>query len=222
VSARVYWRRRILLLLVLVVIVWGAVKLIGTVRGDGKPDPAPTTKASASASPSASQATEQPDPGLLPVKLTSDAAACDAETVRITPTVPPKQQVGGDVAVDLLISSTSPTSCTLTPADAGLIAVIGSGSSTVWDSTRCSTSLLTDPVEISARWATMVRVEWSGRASGSKCSDDEAYAAVGDYTLKLGTLGGEPGKASFSLVEKKAEEPDTEEKPTDGETPDEG
>lgn len=204
-----------MVLVVAVVLVWGVVTLIGAVRGDDA-DPA----SSADSTPSApgksrsavpTEPTDEPDPGLLPVSLSSGGAPCDPESVRITPTVPDGQQADGPVDVDLAISSTAASSCTLAPEDAGLVAVIGAGSSTVWDSTRCPTSLLGDPVDISARWATIVRVEWSGRRSGSGCSDDEPYAGAGDFVLKLGTLGGEPGEDSFSLDEQDDDEPTQDE-----------
>lgn len=210
-SARVYWRRRLLLLVVVVLLVWGLVKLVEAVRGDDpepSSGPASTPSATESSGAPTPKPSQEPDPGLLAVTLGSDEAPCDPETVRITPTVPAHQQAGGDVDVDLAVSSTAASSCTLTPDDAGLVAVIGSGNSTVWDSTRCPTSLLADPVEISARWTTVVRVEWSARRSGGGCSDDEPYADAGDYVLKLGTLGGEPGKASFTLEKKVDKEKD--------------
>ena len=63
----------------------------------------------------------------------------------------------------------------------------------------CRSSLLDVPVPLAAGWSTMVSVQWSGRRSGTGCSSDEPAAGAGTYTVKLGTLGGEPGEAAFSL-----------------------
>jgi hypothetical protein len=85
------------------------------------------------------------------------------------------------------------------PEDADAIAVISANDTAIWDSTVCKTSLLSQPVEISPQWATMTTVQWSGRGSGAQCAASEGYATPGKYTLQIGTLGGEPGKTSFTL-----------------------
>ena len=187
--AAVYWRRRLLIVAVVIAIGWVGVRLVG---GDDAADPEPS-------------AAPQVVPAVVPTDGTYDASlptvgsACDPQAVRITPSVPVEQQAGGDVTIDLVVSSAGAEACTLEPDDADLIAVISSGGEVVWDSTRCRSSLLDVPVPLAAGWSTMVSVQWSGRRSGTGCSSDEPAAGAGTYTVKLGTLGGEPGEAAFSL-----------------------
>lgn len=189
--AAVYWRRRLLVVAVLIALVWVALQLLP----DGDDDPSPK------ATPTATQAPVEatvPD-GPVQVRLTSAGDACDPQQVRVTPTVRPKQKNRGEVEIGLVMSTASEKPCTLSPGDADLIAIISANDKAVWDSTVCKQSLLTEPVELTARWATLVLTTWSGKGSGSTCSAKEGWASAGDYVVQAGTLGGEPGKTTFTL-----------------------
>lgn len=206
----VYWRRRLLILAVVIALGWLGLRLLG---GGDSPDS------------SEPEAAPQVVPAVVPTDGTYDAslpttsAACDPQQVRITPTVPAKQKAAGDVTVELVVSTAQDEACTLEPEDADLIAVISSNGGPVWDSTRCPTSLLTDPVPLARGWSTVVATAWSGRGSGTGCSSSEDFAPAGSYTVKLGTLGGEPGETTFSLAPGAEPKPEPETKPS--ESPDE-
>lgn len=191
--AEIYWRRRLLTLAVLIAVVWGILHFIG---GDDKP----ATKPKATATVATTQATVAPVDGIVKVSLVTASRACDPEKIRITPTVEPGQHTKGSVSIGLVVSSTEATACTLSPTDADLVAVVTANNTAIWDSTVCKTSLLTTPVAISPRWASLVETAWSGRGSGAKCAKKEGYATPGRYVIQAGTLGGEPGKATFTLT----------------------
>jgi len=201
--AEIYWRRRLLLLAVVIAVVWGVLQLTGG-EGDDEAKAAPTPSAT-TATPAASPTpTVAPPPavqtdGPVDVALASAAKACDPTTVRITPTVKPAQLTKGPVDIGLVVSSTQTAPCTLQPDDAQAIAVISANGTPIWDSTVCKIDLLTGPVQISPEWATLTNVQWTGRGSGSNCTTNEGYATPGKYTVQVGTLGGEPGKTSFTL-----------------------
>lgn len=192
--AEIYWRRRLLALALVIALVWIVMQVVG---GDDEPeaktDPTPTATAT-TAAPVAPRVN-----GAVRVSLVSASRACDPEQIRITPTVEPGQQTRGPVAIGLVVSSAEKTACTLTPADADLVAVISANGTAIWDSTLCKSSLLDDPVSISPEWASLVTATWTGRGSGGSCSPKEGFATPGSYTVQVGTLGGEPGKASFTL-----------------------
>ncbi len=201
----VYWRRRLLILAVVIALGWLGLRLLG---GDDTADP------------SEPEAAPQVVPAVVPTDGTYDASlpttskACDPQQVRITPTVPARQRAGAEVTIELVVSSTA-EACTLEPDDADLIAVINANGGPVWDSTLCPTSLLTDPVPLASGWSTVVATTWSGRGSGAGCSDDEPFAPAGAYTIKLGTLGGEPGETTFSLASRAEPEPEPEPEPSE-------
>ncbi len=191
--AEIYWRRRLLFIAIVIALIWIGTQVFGG-GGDPKTEPKPTVTATSKAAP-----IPAPTEGVLSVKLVSDTRGCDPEKIRVTPTVNAGQLTQAAVVIGLVISSTETKPCTLTPADADLLVVISANKVAVWDSTVCKTSLLTDPVAISAGWATLVNATWSGRGSASKCSSKEGFATPGKYTIQVGTLGGEPGKTTFTL-----------------------
>ena len=188
----VYWRRRLLIVAVVIALGWVGLRLLS-----GDDDTAATSDADTA--PQVVPAVVPTD-GTYDASLPTAATACDPQTVRITPTVPVEQPAGGEVTVELVVSSAETKPCTLEPDDADLIAIISANGGPVWDSTRCPTSLLTEPVPLAGGWSTVVATTWSGRSSGSGCSSSEPFAPAGAYTVKLGTLGGEPGETTFSLA----------------------
>jgi hypothetical protein len=192
--AEIYWRRRLLLLAVLILIAWLGLRFWPGSGDDERPVSAPVTAATPSPTPSPA-----PTDGTTTVALSTGTAACDSESIRITPSVPDGQKTRGPVDIDFTISSTSKKPCTFTALSSDLLVVISAGKTAIWDSTVCKTALLDDPVKLSPGWSTVVPVEWSGRGSGPACSKKEGWATPGRYTVQVGTLGGEPGKAKFTL-----------------------
>lgn len=199
--AGIYWRRRLLLLAAVIAVVWVVLQVTG--GGDDEPAKADPTPSKTAATPSASPTTVAPPKqtvdGPVDVAVVAGTAPCNPEEVRITPSVRPGQLTKGPIDIGLAISSTQTTACTLQPADADTVAVISANGTPVWDSTVCKTSLLADPVALSPEWSTFTTVQWTGRGSGSNCTSNQGWATAGKYTIQIGTLGGEPGKAGFSL-----------------------
>jgi hypothetical protein len=211
--AEIYWRRRLLLLAALILIVWLGLQFWPGSDDDERPVSSPVSTASPSRTPKPA-----PTDGTTTVALSSGSSACDSESIRITPSVPDGQQTRGPVDIDLTISSTSKKPCTFTALSSDLLVVISAGRTAIWDSTVCKSALLTEPVKLSPGWSTVVPVEWSGRGSGPACSKKEGWATAGSYTVQVGTLGGEPGKAKFTLQPApKPDKTDDEEKKSDEE-----
>ncbi len=208
----VYWRRRLLVLAVVIALGWLGLRLLGGDDTAGPSDPVPAPQVVPA---------EVPTDGTYDASLPTASTACDPQQIRITPTVPAKQAAGQEVTIELVVSGPAEP-CTLEPGDADLIAVISANGGPVWDSTLCPTSLLTDPVSLAGGWSTVVSATWSGRGSGRGCSSDEAFVSAGTYTVKLGTLGGEPGETTFSLAAGAEPEPDPEPEPESSDAPEEG
>jgi hypothetical protein len=217
--AEIYWRRRLLLLAALILVAWLGLHFWPGSGDDERPVSAPAPTATPSPTPKPA-----PTDGTTTVALSSGTSACDSESIRITPSVLDDQKTRGPVDIDFTISSTSKKPCTFTALSSDLLVIISAGKTAIWDSTVCKTALLEEPVKLSPGWSTVVPVEWSGRGSGPACSKKEGWATPGGYTVQVGTLGGEPGKAKFTLKpaprpekddEKKSDEQQAEEKKSD-------
>ena len=206
--AEIYWRRRLLLLAVLILIAWLGLRFWPGAGDDERPVSASAPTATASPTPEPA-----PTDGTTTVALSSGSRACDPESIRIVPSVPDDQKTRETVDIDLTISSTSKKPCTFTARSSDLLVVISAGKTAIWDSTVCKAAPITEAVKLSPGWSTVVPVEWSGRGSGPACSKKEGWATPGRYTIQVGTLGGEPGKATFTLTP--APKPPDDEKKSD-------
>lgn len=214
-SPAVYRRRRLMVLLIAIALIVAVVLVArSALGGDDTPAPKPTPTPGASSEPVATPTEDAPE-GALQVVLTTSEEPCAAEDIRITPSVKAGQVTGGPVAIDLVVSTSGEKPCRLTAKEADLLVVISADTTPVYDSTVCRASLLKQPVDLTPGWSTVVTTEWSGRGSGSRCADDEGWASPGEYTIQLGTLGGEPGKATFTLARPKTEEKKDEDKKDD-------
>ncbi len=220
--AEVYWRRRFLLLAVVLLLAWGIV----TAWPDGggaqttAPEPEPSASDASTASPGPTPEDEGegegPETREATVSLSAGGDPCDPESIRMTPHVPPDQTTKGEVAIQLTMSTSATEPCTFRPKAADVAAVISSGGNAVWDSEVCrSVELVDGPVALSPQWSTVATATWSGRGSGPACAKDEGWASPGKYALRIGTLGGEPGKTTFRLAAAPAKEKDTDEKDED-------
>jgi hypothetical protein len=199
--AEIYWRRRLLLLAVILLIVWLATKAFAAEDKADKPIATP------SAIPTKAATVAAPVDGKVTVSLSSGTAPCDPDKVRVSPSVKSGQYAGADVDVSMIVSTTQKDPCTLTAKAADLLVVISANKSPVWDSSVCKTALLAKPVAVSPRWSTVAAATWTGRGSGNNCSDKQGFASPGTYVIKSATLGGEPGQATFKLVSKPKPKP---------------
>lgn len=199
--AEIYWRRRLLLLALVLLLAWGATKAFGGEGNADKPVAKPTAKPTTAVTIAAAV------DGKVTVNLSSGTATCDPEKVRVTPSVRSGQYVGAAVKVSMIVSTTQKDPCILNAKTADLLVVISANKAPVWDSSVCKAALLSTPVSVSPRWSTVAATTWTGRGSGKKCATKEGFASPGTYVIKSATLGGEPGQDTFKLVNKPKPKP---------------
>jgi hypothetical protein len=104
------------------------------------------------------------------------------------------------VNVDLTIATTTKRPCLFKPKTYDPLAIVSRDGKRVWDSSVCKEPVASTTLELVPGWSTVVRIPWMPRKSGKACEGTEAWLPAADYTLEVGTLGGEPGKASFELA----------------------
>jgi len=194
----VYVRRRLLLLAVVLLLAWAVVQFWPF---GGSDDPVVTSTVSApSVSPTSVMPSATPVDASMTVKLSGGGNTCDTKKVKLTPMVPDGQHARKDVVIYVAVSTTEKKPCVLRPKSVDPIAVIEQDAKDVWDSSICDKPLLGKKVQLTPNWSTVARVAWTPRESGKECDDDEDWLSSGDYTLRLGMLGGEPGSADFTLA----------------------
>lgn len=208
-SRETFWRRRLLAVAVVFLVVWVAVQLL---KDDPEPtggQAKPTTTVTTTTPATQSVAPEAPKPkgGATVAKVAVGTGNCEIDKIVIKPAVPVNQFAGGVVKLNLNVSTTATTPCTLTPDKSKLVAIIRSNDSAVWDSSVCKSSLLTQPVSVAPGWTTVVPAAWSGRGSGTNCSPGNAFSSQGTYVLRVATLGGEPSGTEFRLLKKPKPKP---------------
>jgi hypothetical protein len=207
--AAVYWRRRLVVLAVVILIVWLIIQIVGLFSdgGDDKPTVTPT--------PQATPTSTVPLPeGLVSVELKTSDVKCDPQNVRVTPSVPLGQTARQAIWVNFTFATVDGIGCTLEPDDAQLLVVISAKDSPIYDSVVCNANFLSAPVALSEGWSSQVSAKWSGRGSGKKCKASEGFAPAGSYRIQAGTLGGEPGEATFTLAKPTTPDPTPTADPT--------
>lgn len=205
VGRDVYWRRRLLVLAVVIALAWGVMQAVGMISGgdDEKADPpTPTPATEVTTTPPPAPPTDQ-----VSVALDTSTAPCEPENVRIVPSVPRGQFAGGPVAIDLMLTTLDGAACTFQPDANELLVVVDTERAPIYDSSVCRAAFFAQSVAIPAQWGTVAGVEWTGRGSGAACGNGEGFAPAGTYTLKIGTYGGEPGEATFRLQRRVPETP---------------
>lgn len=160
----------------------------------------PQSATPAAVTPTAVPTAEGPINGKITVDLDAPQGRCDPEKVRVVPSVPDGQFVGGPVPVRLAISTTQDSACIFDPKIADLLVVISANEAPVWDNILCDDPLLSGPIAITPQWSTVANATWSGRGSGQDCASKEKFASPGTYVIRSAAIGGEPGKDTFTLV----------------------
>jgi len=207
-SPRVYWTRRLLLLVIVALLAWGVLRWVGDPGPSAADDAAaPVTTEPASTPPSSPAAVHDRRPRVEPtagVRLVSahfDAAesGCEAAAVRVVPEVRAPALVGEPVQLHLRVTTTSERSCTLDLDAASLLVAITAGEEPVWSSSRCPSAMPSSSLVVRPHWSSVVEVVWSGHLGRVGCDTTAPAAPAGFYTVQAALVEGEPGTTDFEL-----------------------
>lgn len=213
--ARVYWRRRLVLLLVVVGLVVGSARVLGPgsdASGEDRPQAtqvaadtgeasdAPSVTAADTPSESRRQqpverSREKRDRG--PV-LAEPEGVCADRDVAVTPTI--RRAVGGGpVTFTLELRTITTPACTWHVSPATMTMKITSGDDDIWSSQDCPRAMPSKDVVVRNNVGTEVEVTWSGRRSDDECSRLTDWALPGWYYVNAAALAGEPSDLHFEL-----------------------
>jgi hypothetical protein len=146
------------------------------------------------------QATATPTPTPTPTPVLPDPTGpCADDDVYITPSVP--TPIGGsDVTVVLNLQTRASVACTWQLSASTMRLNIVSGADQIWLSRQCPDAIPTQDVVVRLASVTQVPVVWNARRSDSECSDRTAWALPGFYHARAAVLGGEPTDVQFELL----------------------
>lgn len=211
-SAGVYWRRRLAVLGVAVLLVVGLARVLGAGSDGSSGDDGKASLADAPASSATSPAGNTSDIPSTPRTPTTPAAPtttapavptgpCEDSDVAVTPEV--GEAIGGPqhgVTIQLQVRSISEEACTWKVSPSTLSLKITSGSDDIWSSRECPRVIPQQRVTVRRAESTTLGVVWNSRRSDEECSRLTEWAAPGWYHVSAAALGGEPSEVQFELT----------------------
>jgi hypothetical protein len=215
----VYWRRRLVLLGTLaLVVVLIVLTLRAVLGGDGGKHPAaagtPTTSASSThtastpASSAAHSSTPAPSSPAAQQTNATDAggsasgmpATCSAKQLKVAAEVAKSSySVGDEPVVMLQVTNSGPAPCVQDLADRQVVLEVYNGASRVWGSHDCKVEPGVHDRTLAVNQPVRVSIVWSGLSSQPHCAGTRQRVGAGTYTL-YATLSGHRGTATqFSI-----------------------
>lgn len=196
--AQTYWQRRAVVAVLALAVLLLVVLLLRALLGGGdedrlaeQPAAAPTTGAGpsvttdATASPSFSGSpTASTSPTATP-SPTPAATACGAGSLEIDAAAEQDSYpVGASPRLELRVTNTGPTACTLDLGQASVELVVVSGPDRIWSSDDCASGGDADPVTLEPGAIEVSRVTWPGTRSRPGCDGEQTRARAGTYRVQ--------------------------------------
>jgi hypothetical protein len=195
----VYWRRR---LVTLVVVVLALLLLARACGGDGKapdrlstgsdasPSASPSTsKNSASKSPAASASAKPSVAATSAAPSRSPGGPCAATDLRVTATTNKATYTGGERPVlELEVRNIGPVACVRDLGQAARELRVTSGNDRIWSSDDCAPGGGSEPTLLDPNEAKTFTVAWARRRSAQGCPANRPFVGPGTYRV-VGRLG---------------------------------
>jgi hypothetical protein len=179
-SPGVYWVRRAVVLVVLLVLLLG-VRWLLTGRGGGTPSATPTPSPSSSSSQSSTPTTST---STSPKPTSTGTVSCTKSQISVTAsTDAASYPVGSTPHLRMKIENTSSTPCTRDIGASQNELLITSGTARVWSSDDCSPGGGSQVVTMAPGQSYSVAVTWLGKLSAKGCPANQPAATKGTYKL---------------------------------------
>jgi hypothetical protein len=194
----VYWRRRAVLLITVVLLVISLYVLFG--RGSGRPGAsalAPTSTPSTSAANHPTSMTG----GRTASPSNSASNGCPAGTLKLAATTAaPRFKLGSQPALALQVTNSGKNPCVADLSDTQIELLVYNGESRVWGSHDCQVEPGTQLMTLNPRQAVRRSITWTGLSSQPQCAGTRQLVGAGTYTLHAKLSGVEGTTATFSLT----------------------
>jgi hypothetical protein len=209
----VYWRRRLVFVLLPAVLLLLLIVYVMSGDGDSPARPAAgstTRSGSAPSTPASTPPARTSTPvgpggtaSSSPVKSTTPAAvaACTPANLKIqAATGKPSYPVASRPDFYIIVTNTAATACRQDLADKQIVWTIMAGDARVWGSHDCAVEPGTDLVTLAPRVAVKRAVIWSGQTSAPSCAGTRLVAQAGTYNLTAALAGRAGPAVQFSLT----------------------
>jgi hypothetical protein len=220
---RVYWTRRVVLLLAAVLVtglVWWLVTGSGRAdetSADGGSKP-PASNGAGATTPSESTPTTDPPARQKPEKTPEGQQPTQQQKNQKPKHRPLAQPTGNckpqdvDMTIDvgdsapgqpntatLLMSSTKLAACTLSITPDTMTVRVTSGDDVVWSSDDCPDALRAQQLVARRDPPTAYQFRWNGQRSSENCQPVESVPGPGGYWVEAAMIGGDPHRAYFDI-----------------------
>ena len=175
----VYWRRRLAVLGVLVLIVFLIWFLFLRGGGGGDAGPTPSPSPTSTGSPTPGPTTPSPTPS--PTR--SDDMCLDADILVEAGAEFPIYPVGSTPTLTLTITNIGTVECRRNVGPGPNELYIESGGVVVWSSDDCNPSDASDIVSLKRGEEFTTQLVWDGRTSAAGCPSDQPLVEAGEYSV---------------------------------------
>lgn len=223
--ARVYWTRRLLLLVVVLGLVFGVARLLGGGGSSGSgpsarpvaADPTSTaTELSRTPTPKAPTPTSTPTvgasgptpsmtgpaagPSAPPSALAAPSGTCEDSDVVVTPSVASPAYAGRPVILAMTLTTRVAPACSWVVSPDHLVVKVTSGDDRFWSTQDCGGAVPKQVVVVRRDAPTTVSMAWNGLRSDAECTRSTSWADPGYYHVVAAAFGAEPTDVQFRLL----------------------
>lgn len=207
---RVYWGRRLVVLVVALALVYGIGHLLSgypmkpdnpSARPAAASQASPTEGRSPGSGPTDSANDGEPDgTGGAKAPLAVPTGPCSDSDVRVSPSVGGTAFAGSDVRITLNLTTLESPACTWEVSPDSVVVKLASGSDRIWSTQDCPAAIEAQSVIVRKDAKTAVDVTWSGQRSDDECTRTTLWAQPGYYFATAAALGAEPADQQFELL----------------------
>lgn len=215
--ARVYWTRRLLLLVVVLGLVFGAARLLGGGSAGSGPSATPvaadptstptTPSLTTGPAPTPTAATPAGTPSATPSvggspsgALAAPSGTCADSDVRVVPSVASPAYAGRPVILRLTLTTKVAPACNWVVSPAHLVLKVTSGDSRFWSTQDCAGAVPKQAVVVRREAPATVSMAWNGLRSDADCSRSTSWAEPGYYHVVAAAFGADPTDVQFRLL----------------------
>ncbi|SYZ33203.1 Uncharacterised protein [Propionibacterium australiense] len=182
----VYWRRRAVIMFIVIAIIAAVSLVVGRVRGGGG-----SAEAAGTGTTAQTPGTDQtPD----------DDGHCVLDDVILDVVAPDGTEAGQAVEMTVQFAARAGTPCSLDLDEHKLSVTVNSGSDEYWSTATCTDAAPAGQLALMDADPVSLTVTWPGRRVGEGCSDSGKAVTAGNYAVTAELDGGGYATSQFALA----------------------